>query len=63
MKLEEGEKSAAGDGQQDDTITDSWHTYKIDVSRSLRKDTVILADRQLSFHIFFPMACRQEMIF
>lgn len=63
MKLE-GEKSAAGDGQlHDDTVTDSWHTYKIDVSRSLRKDTVILADRQLSFHIFFPMACRQGMIF
>jgi len=59
MKLA-GEKSGAGDGQLDDTVTDSWHTYKIDVSRSLRKDTVILADRKLSFRIFFPNGLQAE---
>lgn len=35
MKLE-GEKIAEGDGQLGDT--GSWHTYKTDVSGSLRND-------------------------
>lgn len=30
-------KSVAGDGHLDDTVTDSWHTYKIDVSQKLKK--------------------------
>lgn len=58
MKLE-GETSAAGDGQGDDA--ESWDTSGTDVSRSWRKDTVILADTQLSFHIISPSPVGREL--
>jgi len=38
----------------DDTVAGNWLTYKTDVSKSLRKDTNILADNYWSVHIFFP---------
>lgn len=58
MKLE-GETPAAGDGQGD--VADSWDTSGIAASRSCRKDTVILADTQLSFHIISPNPLGKEL--